>query len=233
MDASISKSYDDKFAYRVDSLIWDHFVKPFVRKTLRDAANGGASRYLDFATGTGRVLKVGHQIFGSSTGIDISANMLEEARRRVPEAVLHCLDVTRDDVPELRKFDCVTMFRFLRNAEPELRSAVLDWLFSHMQPGGTLVVNNHGNSSSLRCLVARLAFWLPDEARNQISRDETYAMLERAGFSVVSCQGFQILPSVFGRPVLGRWLQIKAERLCRKLGLERFGGELVVVARRK
>jgi len=226
----VSQSYDYKFSYRVDSLIWREFVKPYVREKLEQAKNNGASTYLDFATGTGRLLKVGHNIFDSATAIDISENMLKEARRRVPDAKLFCLDVTHDDTANIGLFDYVTMFRFLRNAEPALRKEVLEWLNRHISDGGLLMINNHGNTHSLMGLITRLAFWLPEEKKNLLSRKETYTLLEKAGFSVVSCTGFNILPSLFGRPMFGHWLHPKIERLCKKLGLGLFGGELIIIA---
>ena len=229
----ISSTYDAKFKYRVDSLIWDDFVKPYVRSILKKSAHSKSDKYMDFACGTGRLLKLGNSVFGHASGIDISKNMLSVARKRVPNAKLYCLDVTREDSKEIGEFDCVTMFRFLKNAEPELREEVLRWLYSHMPKGATLIVNNHGNSSSLQGLVTRLAFWLPDELKNLLSRRETQKLLKNAGFDVVSCEGFRILPSLFGRPVFGRWLQSKLERFCRQLNLGRFGGELVFVAIRR
>lgn len=234
MQASVAAQYESQFAERVDSLIWDEFVKSWLFDRLQTARDNGAQRYLDFACGTGRILKVGHKAFGHAEGIDISESMLSYAKQRVPQALFHCLDVTHDNsfAKEIGKFDCVTMFRFLRNAEPELRIAVLQWLAEHMNEGGILIVNNHGNTSSILGFVQRLAFWLPDDARNLLSRQQTFDLLNDAGFSVESWDGYRILPSIYGRPVLGRRLQAWAERLCRKLGLARFGGELVVVARR-
>lgn len=224
--------YDAKFVNRVDSLVWDNFTKPFVRQELERVAETGAKTYLDFACGTGRLLKVGHTVFGNSVGVDISKDMLAEARRRVPDAKLVCADVTRQEASDLGAFECVTMFRFLRNAEPELRQGVMDWLSRHVAKGGTLIVNDHGNSASVGGLVTRLAFWLTPSARNLRSRRQTVQILRDAGFSIVRCEGFQILPSIFGRPILGRWLQVRAERICRSLGLGRFGMELIIVARR-
>lgn len=234
MQASVASQYESQFAERVDSLIWEEFVKPWLFDRLQTARDNGALRYLDFACGTGRILKVGHKVFDHAEGIDISASMLSYAKQRVPQAHFHCLDVTsaNSGANEIGKFDCVTMFRFLRNAEPELRVAVLQWLAEHMDEGAILIVNNHGNTSSILGCVQRLAFWLPNEARNLLSRQQTFDLLADAGFSVESWDGYRILPSVFGRPVLGRRLQAWAERLCRKLGLARFGGELVIVARR-
>lgn len=234
MEPSVASLYESQFAERVDSLIWDEFVKPWLSDRLQMERDNGARRYLDFACGTGRILKVGHKVFGQAEGMDISESMLTYAKQRVPEAHLRCLDVTRDDsgANEAGKFDCVTMFRFLRNAEPELRLGVLRWLAEHMNEGAVLVVNNHGNTGSILGLVQRLAFWLPNDARNLLSRQQTFDLLTDAGFAVESWDGYRILPSLFGRPMLGRRLQAWAERCCRRLGLARFGGELVIVARR-
>ncbi|EZH81607.1 SAM-dependent methlyltransferase [Ectopseudomonas composti] len=234
MKASVASLYESQFAERVDSLIWDEFVKPWLFERLQTARDNGAQRYLDFACGTGRILKVGHNVFGNAQGIDISESMLSYAKQRVPAAHLHCLDVTRDDnsANEIGAFDCVTMFRFLRNAEPELRRDVLHWLAKHMNKNALLVVNNHGNTTSMLGFIQKLAFWLPDDERNLLSRQQTFDLLTEAGFSVESWDGYRILPSLFGRPILGRRLQTWAERSCRRLGLARFGGELVIVARR-
>lgn len=232
LDAAVAEEYESVFAGKVDSLIWDEFVKPWLFARLQAARESGARNYLDFACGTGRVLKVGWRAFGEGTGIDISERMLDFARRRVPDARLICADVTRQNVAGVGTFDCVTMFRFLRNAEPDLREEVLRWLASRMEHGSMLVVDNHGHSASIVGLFQGLAFWLTPSARNLLSRAETFQLLEGAGFEVESCDGYRILPSLFGRPILGRRLQAKMERLCRRVGLGRFGSELVIVARR-
>jgi hypothetical protein len=124
------------------------------------------------------------------------------------------------------------MFRFLRNAEPELRKEVLSWIHNHMLSGATLIVNNHGHTASLGGLVAKLAFWLPADKRNLLSQKETYKLLQDTGFSVVSCSGYQILPSLFGRPLFGHYLQARLERCAQKLGLGRFGYELVFITKK-
>lgn len=228
----VAAQYDHWFVNRVDSLVWDGFVKPWLHNALQDAKARGATRYLDFACGTGRILSQGARYFAVPTGIDVSGEMLARAARRVPEAKLHCIDVTREESGHLGPYDCVTLFRFIRNAEPELRHQVLDWIWRHTTDGAVLVLNNHGHSASISGLVQRLAFWLPAEKRNRLSRRETYALLESAGFQVMECRGFQIMPSLFGRPILGRRLQTAVERILVKLGFGKFGYELVIVARR-
>ncbi|NII11441.1 class I SAM-dependent methyltransferase [Oleiagrimonas sp. C23AA] len=230
--AGVGERYDAKHAIRVDALIWNDFVKPQVRKEFEHAASEGAASYLDFACGTGRLLKLGHTVFGESVGIDISENMLMVAQRRVPDAQLKCVDVTRSPPSDIGCFDCVSMFRFILNAEPELRRDALKWIADHMNRGATLIVNNHRNSASISGFFSRLAFWLPKDAKNILSRREMVEILRVAGFSLVRCEGFRILPSIFGRPLFGRKLQVRGERLCRRMGLGRFGAELVMVAMR-
>ena len=159
--------------------------------------------------------------------------MLAVARTRVPDATLLRVDVTQSPSSDIGYFDCVTLFRFILNAEPALRADALRWLSQHTRHGAVLIVNNHCNAASYSGLLAKAAFWLPKNARNTLSRRQVFQMLGEAGFSVVRCEGFRVLPSVFGRPVLGRWLQAWGERVCKRLGLDRFGAELVVVAVRE
>lgn len=232
LSAVVANRYDRFFEGRIDSLTWDGFVKPWLHETLEGVRKRGRESYLDFACGTGRVLKQGAKFFEKTTGIDISENMLALARQRVPEALLHCLDVTCQQSDHIGRFDCVSLFRFLRNAEPELAQDVLDWIWEHMNEGAILVVNNHGHSSSISGIIQKLAFWLPAEKRNLLSRKKMLRLLEQSGFTVLECRGFQVLPGVFGRPILGRWLQERVERALQWLGLGRFGYELVVVAQR-
>lgn len=232
-DESVSKNYDQFFSRRIESKIWSLLVKPTVVEALDKEKNKGAKEYLDFATGTGRVLKCASQVFDSPTAVDISSNMLKEAKARVPNANFHCLDVTNDNTAHIGNFDCVTLFRFIRNAEPELRTSVLRWLHEHMNEGGLLIVNNHGNSRSTQSLLARLAFWLPKEAKNQLSKNETFELLENCGFKIEEWKGFKIIPTIFGRSILGDTIQIKLEMLLRTLGMESFGEELVIFARKK
>lgn len=233
LEKDVTENYDNFFIFRTDALIWSEFVKPFVQCKLEESRAKGNMNYLDFATGTGRLLKIGYRVFGEATGIDISQNMLKNAQQRVPGANLICADVTRAEILVKRKFDCATLFRFIRNAEPELRIEVLNWIHANMSPGGVLIVNNHGNSRSITGMITKLAFWLRKEARNTLTEKETIGILETTGFAVIECEGFNILPSVFGRPLLGRYLQLRAERLCKRVGLGMFGHELVLVAIRK
>jgi len=117
---------------------------------------GRPTAHLDFACGTGRILQHLAGRTGSSTGVDVSASMLEVARRMAPAAELIEADLTQVDRLADRSFDLITAFRFFPNAEPELRRSVLAVLVRHLAPGGMLVFNNHKNSDSPRLRLARL-----------------------------------------------------------------------------
>ena len=224
--------YDAMHVGRVDSMIWKHFVRPYVRASLQREYHTGSRRYLDFACGTGRLLKVGASIFSDATGIDISEDMLQVARERVPTATIHHIDVTKNPNFRCDEFDCATLFRFVLNAEPELSEEVLSWIAAHMKPGGLLIVNNHRHTASLGGLIARSRKPNDRLELNVLSRAKTVSMLESAGFKVEQCKGFRILPSIHGRPILGGWIQLQTERVLQALGLGHFGTELVFTARR-
>ena len=224
--------YDAAHTNKVDSLIWDEFIKEFINGHMQACVASGGTRYLDFACGTGRVLKVGARHFGKSTGIDISEDMLAVARDRVPDAQIVCADVTRDHDAVHEEFDCVTLFRFLLNAERQLSLDVLVWLADHMPQGAVLIGNNHMKTLSYGGLLTALSNPLRGTKKNHLSRRETKQMLEASGFRVREWACYRVLPSVMGKPVFGRRAQLALEKLLQRLRLGRLGSELVFVAER-
>lgn len=225
--------YDEVHGKKIDALIWEDFVKPQLTAVFADSAREGARRYLDFACGTGRVLKVGSAHFSESVGVDISPDMLTVAKERVPTAQFHCVDVTRTPDAVSGTFDCVSLFRFLLNAEKPLRDEVLQWIGAHTRPGAVLVGNNHMETTSISGLLTVAANALINRRRHHLSRRQVEAMLGRAGFVVERWNGYRVLPSVMGRPLLGRALQPVAERAAVAAGLGRFGVEQIFVARKR
>lgn len=57
-------------------------------------------------------------------------------------------------------------------------------------------------------------------------------MLTQAGFRVIEWSGYRILPTIKGKPVLGKTIQVGLERLLSTLKLGRFGVEQVIIAER-
>ncbi|MCP3902668.1 MAG: class I SAM-dependent methyltransferase [Planctomycetes bacterium] len=110
--------------------------------------------YLDFATGTGRVLGHVAPLVDEATGIDISEAMIERARSHVDTARLICADVTAPGARIEGRYDLITAFRFVLNAEPSLRHAGLAALAARLRDDtSVLVFNNHGNLLSHKLLL--------------------------------------------------------------------------------
>ena len=189
--------------------VWQ-WQRPVVEQTLQDfrASQSGPVRLLDFACGTGRVLSCVESLVDSADGVDISENMVAAARGKCRRARLRVGDILAQ--PELLAggYDVITCFRFLLNAEPDLRRRVLGRLRQSLRtPGGLLLVNVHGNKHSLRHPAIIWRRWREHprpagEMLNELSRMEAVQLLAEAGFQVVNEQGFGILPPTLHRTPL-------------------------------
>lgn len=199
------------------ALYWDHFEKPFLEARFRQIAERSEPvRYLDFASGTGRILDVAAHFFDDLTGIDVSEAMVEVAREKVPTARILQADITTENV-DVGTFDVITLFRFILRAH-DLRDEVLDWLRSVIRDDGLLIVNNHRNAYSIRGLMYRLShLFRHDGTESELLTDRQVEELLRAsGFEVTEEFGFGVLPSVHGRLLLPArmilWLERRINR---------------------
>ncbi len=111
-------------------------------------------RYLDFACGSGRILSVIAPHFRDVVAVDVSENMVQAAREKVPAAMFHLVDLTKQEL-DIGRFDLVSAFRFFGNAEDSLRRSVLDALRARVKDSGFLLINNHRNPSSLLARISR------------------------------------------------------------------------------
>jgi SAM-dependent methyltransferase len=208
------RRYDATYASgRALALYWDHFERPFLEERFARFANRGTPvRYLDFASGTGRILDVAARHFDDLTGIDVSEAMVEVAREKVPTARIIRADVTSEEV-DVGSFDVITLFRFILRAR-DLRDDVLDWLRSVVRDDGVLIVNNHRNAYSIRGLVYRLSHaFRHDGTETELLTDhQVEALMQRAGFAVSEAFGFGILPSIHGRLLLPARVVLRLER---------------------
>jgi len=128
--------------------------------------------------------------------------------------------------------DCATLFHFLLNAEPELSKDVLRWLAEHMPLGGTLIANNHMNLASSRGIATWLSNTLLGTKHNYLSCHTVSEMFTQTGFRVAEWSGYRILPTIRGKSVFGKTIQVGSERLLSTLRLGRFGAEQVIIAER-
>jgi SAM-dependent methyltransferase len=193
-------------------------------------------RYLDFASGTGRVAAYLEGQVERGTAIEVSAAMADGARQRLSATEVLCRDITLAGAEVEGKYDLITSFRFFLNAEPALRQAALRALAARMADDTSwLVFNNHGNLWSIKIagwpyhrLRHMRGGWRP--AGNYLSHSQVKAMLRRAGLRVVRVVGMGVL----GGKVCGHLSPARALRLETRLAsmpfLRRFAQDQLYVA---
>jgi SAM-dependent methyltransferase len=183
--------------------------------------------HLDFACGTGRILAALDDVTGESFGFDVSAEMLELAAARDLPATLIRTDPMAPalSLPEIGADPAVvTMFRFLLNTEPKVRGVALDFAAQALSehPGSLLIVNNHGNKTSLREL-ARLKPKRRGPWFNSMSDREMRALLRAHGLTVIERYGAGAAPSSLYRRAR---LRPMAERVTDRLAGDSYIGLL-------
>ncbi len=188
-------------------------------------------RVLDFACGTGRILSFLENRFDDCTGIDVSREMLDIARRNCTRATLVEGDVTRSSVLVEGPFDLVTAFRFFLQAEESLRAEALRWIHSNLAPGGYLVANFHMNPFSLRGMLRQAQAFLRGRNHRRISIPQAKKLLQDHGFVVEELRGYSHMfyPSI-PRGSVSRRLRIDS-LLSRKKILPALGSSFILVAR--
>jgi hypothetical protein len=160
----------------------------------------------DFACGTGRAIESLQGVVGAAYGYDSSAEMISRARARGLAAEFRVVEAG-GPVPEpvaAAAPALVTIFRLLLNVGPEVRERAIAFAAKALPDAdsGLLVVENHGNSRSLRHLSGlrkRDHQWF-----NELSHREVAELFGRHGFAIESIHGFALVPHGAHRP---RWLR--------------------------
>ena len=193
------EAYRDRFAGSSHrALIWR--IEQGILKSLfaKHFADPKSVRLLDFACGTGRILRLFEDEVGQATGVDIAQSMLDVAARDLKKARLICADITRASDLDQERFDLITAFRFFPNAEPALRDEAMGKLSSLLVPGGLLVFNNHLREGSLRhraFLAKDRRGTLKNKRRLHVmSDDEVTDLIARHGLTMVESRHLGLLP---------------------------------------
>lgn len=169
----------------------------------------------DFACGTGRAIRTLHGLVREAHGYDTSAEMMAKAAEVGSQASWHRVPI---DGPVPDPVDAglpaiVTMFRLLLNVDDAVRDRALAFAAKVLPTpeAGVLVVENHGNASSVRHLRARRHSgerWFAELSHEQVAE-----LLGRHGFEVTERRGFSMLtPSLHDNP-LARAADAAARRL--------------------
>lgn len=231
-----TKTYYDDFATHYDEgrdrgyhALVDELETSIVRRhaTGKDA--------LEVGCGTGLILAQTATFARSARGIDLSPGMLEHARRRG-------LDVQVGDATSLpfadASFDCTYSFKVLAHV-PDIGRALAE-MARVTRPGGHIIAEFY-NRRSLRYL-ARLAAGARRIGRDHREDDITTRWDDLASaktlfpssVEVVDVVGVRVvtpLASLFRVPIVRQGLAL-AERLAADGPLARYGGFLVLVAKK-
>ncbi|MFZ5951503.1 MAG: class I SAM-dependent DNA methyltransferase [Candidatus Rifleibacteriota bacterium] len=209
--------YDQRFVQNRTAFYWQEFEKPFLEIFFADLSLPDDAKVLDFACGTGRITNLLNRRFASITAIDVSAAMLEQARRSLSSVNFMQLDLTRENA-DLPKFDLITAFRFFLNAQPELRHEALRALVSLLKPHGIMIVNNHRRKSSLNGFLTWFCRCLNLCKRNCLSDEEFEALLVKHGLVAQKIFSFSLIPGFHAFPPVSRPLWLRLEKMAERAG---------------
>lgn len=185
--------------------------------------------HLDFACGTGRVLRHLSGQVASSTGIDVSESMLKVARARVSKAEIINGDITRRKYFGGKTFNLITAMRFFPNAQNQLRSSAIEAISRHLAPDGLFVFNNHKNSSSTLYKLGRAMGKRP----RTMSFVEARRLVEGAGLTIVETRAMGVLPATDNHMLVPGPVHRFCDWLVGAFGLSGVLGQNVVFVCRK
>lgn len=193
------KTYDKSFIssdYRQFILKWENDV---LQSIITEIVNS-KENYLDFACGTGRITKLMESSFTNSFGIDVSESMLKETANKLSCTKLIQQDITASNPFNKNQMDLITSFRFFLNAEPKLRSEVLEQLYYILNPNGFFVFNIHNNKTLISGIIDKLAVFKKKlykqnfTPQKSISLKDVKVLLKEHNFKIVNIYHKAVIP---------------------------------------
>lgn len=248
-----ARSYRDRFRELPDALSYDHdeyspssypALLSRIEQGFLSAVVGELSatvkevHHLDFACGTGRIVSFLEPRVTTATGVDVSPSMLSLARRKVPGATIVQADITRDPQALAGPFDLITAFRFVLNAEPDLRYAAFRRLSVLLRDERSLLVfNNHINLWSYKLATwpsQRVASFAgrPSGMGNFLTNRQVQELCSACGLTIERVYGCGFLSRRAMSLVGYDKLYGVESRLAKIMWLRHFGADQVYVARR-
>lgn len=209
--------YDERFAQNRTAFYWQCYEQPFLLKLLPRLTDSGKTLALDFACGTGRITSILNNYCKRVIGVDVSADMLLQARKALPGTTFVDIDLTSEKLGE-GPFDLITAFRFFLNAQPELRKQVLASLASYLKPEGVLLLNNHLRAQSVNGMLTRLARRAGIFQRNCLADADFEALLQESGFKARKIYTFCRIPGFHRFPPVNPRLWQRLEEMLARIG---------------
>ncbi len=214
------------------ALIW-RLEQQVLEKILTRFCDGKEIRLLDFACGTGRIVRFLEDRVREAVGVDISPGMLEVARAKSRRAEIIEADLTRADILGERQFDLITAFRFFPNAQDSLRIEAIKTLNRHLAPEGCLVFNNHKHSSSLHYRLARLLNRFDPNDRKMNLREGS-DLVSQAQLEIAAIYHLGVFPATERHLTLPRELLYGLEKLMSWCGpLKHYARDLIYVCQHR
>jgi SAM-dependent methyltransferase len=161
----------------------------------RRAEHAAPLDYLDFGCGAGDFLALVHEagLPWRTEGCDVSAGMLDEARRRHPtlEAQVRLWPVGPGDFPEGR-YDLITAICVFHHIAPAEWPAAFARVFRALRPGGLFCLIEHNPWNPVTAwMVKRTAI---DADAHLLSPDLSRRQLRAAGFDRIHSENFLFVP---------------------------------------
>lgn len=182
-----------------DDIVWQEEKKILDRELKKLKELIAHVRYFDFGCGTGRIIGYLEHKVDESIGVDIAREMLALAKEKLRRSRLIEADITTDDVLGGQKFNLITAFRVLLNAEPSLQEAIAKTLASKLSHDGIFIFNIHGNTWSFRLPMVWWYRLYHGRRLNHLSYRQTKRLLARHGLRIERLYGFGIIPKPFYR----------------------------------
>jgi SAM-dependent methyltransferase len=223
-----TKTYEAGFY----SAQWSLLEKPLIKAIFQKIANQNKTKYLDFACGTGRIIKLAENYFNETWGVDVSDSMLEISKSNCNSSTLLNQDITSNRIN--KKFDVITAFRFFLNAQKQLRLNVLTEMHAMMNKNGYLIINVHVNANSPLGWVYRIRNKVRKKTiANTMSLECISKELNDSGFDIEEVHFYSYYPRTgpwFG--ALATKLILPIEKICRFIRVPRnFAQSFIVISR--
>ena len=129
--------------YNQNESIFNNKRKTACSEILKSAAEkSGKERYLDIATGTGNLLRLGKDIFDNCFGVDIGENLLVAIQKDFPETFFAASDAESLPFKE-KSFNCVSCYAMLHHLLTHEK--LFQECFRVLKDGGTLYTDHDPN----------------------------------------------------------------------------------------
>lgn len=212
--AGKGRRYHEKFRHNTHrAMVWT-LERQFLDDIVQKAFPCGRISHLDFACGTGRILKHLHKHTDLSVGVDLSEEMLRVARKEIDQAEIIRADLTRNDLLGDRKFNLITAFRFFPNAQPELRVEAMRVLVKHLADYGYIIFNNHLNLSSLLNRMRGIS-------GQAMSQAEVQNLVVSNGLKIIKVYHIGVLPANESNPYLAGRVLLAVESIASRFRILR------------